>query len=469
MSDNVSDSERTAAQLDKLRALRDQRRRLTLLRSVTQRRPAFGVEPDGLPRVPVRLVNTLPSERGTVLDPVLVVPGEVLVPADARGHAEQVLDDRRVLVRDGRARQVSPEGTTVLSVSRSTDVRTVLRLLRSEGIAASANHVGALGGRSKAGSTPRRTELLLGRRPDVDIGDTPLVAVVDTGVDSAAMGGALLDEDNRTDGWLDGVRTDTELNDGIDLLDTVDYFGADGADGFLDLGAGHGTFVGGLIRQAAPSANVVMIRALDTDGLGSEDVIAAAIDRAGALFADTDSVGVLNLSLGFETIDEAEPTAVTAAIDALPDNVLVVAAAGNGPTGIRMWPAALSDTRDHVLAVASLTRDGGSLMPSSWSNFGSWVSCSAIGEAVVSTFVAGTETQGTGAENDPFDTDPDTFEGPDAYASWTGTSFSAAKVTGAVAAWLAQNQAASVADAVAFVAGLADGVQMTNYGHVLDI
>jgi hypothetical protein len=45
---------------------------------------------------------------------------------------------------------------------------------------------------------------------------------------------------------------------------------------------------------------------------------------------------------------------------------------------------------------------------------------------VVSTFVAGTETP----EADP--DGPDTFAGPDPWASWSGTSFAAPQIAGAV-------------------------------------
>lgn len=470
MSDTVNDPERTAAQVDKLLGLRDRRRRMTLLRRIAGRRPAGGLEPDGLRRAPIRLVNTLPSPRGVTLDPVLIVPGEILVPAADRDRAEALLRERELLAPDEGTDRIEADGrTAVIPVTGSVDIRTLLRMLRSADIPASANHVGALGGRSKAGSTPKRTDFVLGERTNGAVARTPLVIIVDTGLDRAAMGDALLPEDNRTDAWLDDVAVDTSLNGGIDLLDTVDYHGTAGADGFLDLGAGHGTFVAGLVRQAAQSANVVVVRALDTDGNGSESLIAAAIGRAGELFAQSSGVGLLNLSLGLETIDEDEPAGIAAAIDDLPDNVLVVAAAGNGPTGIRVWPAALAETRERVLAVASLTRGSGGLAPSTWSNFGPWVSFSAVGEGVVSTFVAGTETEGSGDEGDPFDPHPDTFDGPNAYAMWSGTSFATAKVTGILAEWLAGQPQASVGDAITFLRDdAAGGTQMANYGYVLD-
>src|SRR5690606_19748365 len=84
MNDSGNDPERAAAQVEKLRGLRERRRRLALLRRVTSRRSRDAVEPDGFRRVPIRLVNTLPAARAVELDPVLVVAGEVLVPAGER-------------------------------------------------------------------------------------------------------------------------------------------------------------------------------------------------------------------------------------------------------------------------------------------------------------------------------------------------------------------------------------------------
>lgn len=99
-------------------------------------------------------------------------------------------------------------------------------------------------------------------------------------------------------------------------------------------------------------------------------------------------------------------------------DVLVVAAAGNDGDTRPCWPAAFPE----VVAVAGLRPD---LSASDWSNRGGWVSCSAVGEGVVSTYVEG-------HKRSP-DTGITTRFGPDPWACWTGTSFAAPQIAGAVA------------------------------------
>ncbi|CAN5240643.1 hypothetical protein BH20ACT9_BH20ACT9_23230 [soil metagenome] len=448
----TNDARRTAAQITGMVALEGRDRRLGLLRRMAGRRAATRREVGGgLTRVALRLVNTLDGRR----DPVLVVPGRIVVPEAQRDDATNFLT-RRGWLEDSPA--VAPRSfagrdqVAELPITTAVDLPTVLKLMRAEGLQAGANHIAALGGRAKGGSTPKHTDHVLADREPVDLVTEPLIIVIDSGIDRAAVGDAHLPELNRTDGWLDGV----EVHDapaGFDPLDVVDYAGNDGADGFLDLAAGHGTFVAGLIRQHAPAAPVRIIRALDTDGYGSETAIEAAIDRARDMFTENlggpTGQGILNLSLGMETIDGEAPSGIADAIAALPDTVITVAAAGNGPSGIPVWPAALSGTNDHVIAVASASRTpGGELIGSSWSNFGDWVTVSAVGEGVISTFVDGTETRGSGADDDPYDPCPDEFHGPNAYASWSGTSFSAARITGEIAARVIDGHSPGVVAAV---------------------
>ena len=83
-----------------------------------------------------------------------------------------------------------------------------------------------------------------------------------------------------------------------------------------------------------------------------------------------------------------------------------------------MWPAALPG----VEAVAGLTAY---LTPSAWSSYGPDVRFSTVGEGIRSTFVTGTESP-------VFDPSPDVF-GDDAWAMWSGTSFAAPQIAGAVA------------------------------------
>ncbi len=243
--------------------------------------------------------------------------------------------------------------------------------------------------------------------------DGPLVVVVDNGVSA----------EERTDGWLAGLaRTDN-----LDLLDVVPR------DSFLDRGAGHGTFVAGIVQQVAPGVRLDVRRALDTEGVGDDVEIADHIVRAAE-----DGAEVINLSLGLVTPDDRPPLPLLDAVgDAIEiarrrgTHLLVVCAAGNFGDDRPCWPAALAGKQyfpDHVVAVAALRldyRDETQVIDARWSSRGDWVTCSTLGQGVVSTYVMGTESR-------QYDPDaPETF-GPNAWATWSGTSFAAPQVTGAI-------------------------------------
>jgi len=91
-------------------------------------------------------------------------------------------------------------------------------------------------------------------------GATVRVAVIDTGITAAP----------RSDGWLQGLAG----ADNIDLLDDLPQPG----DGFLDFGAGHGTFAAGVVAQVSPATGLDVYRAIDT-GVGSEVDVAVAMVR----------------------------------------------------------------------------------------------------------------------------------------------------------------------------------------------
>jgi subtilisin family serine protease len=65
------------------------------------------------------------------------------------------------------------------------------------------------------------------------------------------------------------------------------------------------------------------------------------------------------------------------------------------------------------------------MLPAEWSSRGAWVDVSTIGEGVRSTYVPGTESPSV-------DTDFEEFP-KDAWALWSGTSFAAPQVAGAIA------------------------------------
>ncbi|RFU21659.1 S8 family peptidase [Geodermatophilus marinus] len=244
--------------------------------------------------------------------------------------------------------------------------------------------------------------------------DAPFVVVVDNGVTAEC----------RADGWLAGLaRTDN-----LDLLDVVPQ------DSFLDLGAGHGTFVAGIVQQVAPAARIDVRRALDTDGVGDEVEVAREIVRAAA-----DGADIVNLSLGFATPDGEEPplaleAAVRAAIRTARErgrHLLLVCAAGNYGDERLVWPAAFCrdpEFAEHVVAVAALRLDHDDdthVVGAEWSTRG-WVTCSTPGQGVVSTYVVGRESPRGDVHG------PDCFP-PNAWATWSGTSFAAPQVAGAIA------------------------------------
>lgn len=466
MSKFDNDHDRCEHQRNQLNALRAAPVRVALLRNLENRRQTTTHERDALNQAHTAVTATdatkrrtspeglerpaldLALERRSDRDPVLVVRDQVLVGTSEAQVAQNVLRDQYMpagQIVGGKVTRLVRVSTSPLSVPEA------MFRLRASNIQASANHVAMLGGTDKGGATPEPTETPLARGTTSSNGTR--VVIIDTGVDPGA--------EDRDDGWLEGVRAVDDAHD-VDLLDVVNAQGDVDADGLLDLGAGHGTFVAGIVRQVAPHADIRMLRALDTDGVGTEETIAEAICRAVPLFEETDGRGVLNLSLGMETVDGYEPVALRLALDQLPPEVLVVAAAGNARSGISLWPAASK----RVIAVGSHCGDK-DLTPSSWSNYGSWLDFSARGERVVSTFVAGTETPGTGAEDDPYDRDPDTFSLPNPCALWTGSSFSTPQVSGRLANLLANKPGLTRADAQKVLQD--EGRFSADYGYRLSI
>jgi hypothetical protein len=444
MSTTATNDDPVARHVYKLRQLKQRSVRFDLLVNLKSRRQQATVEPGdaGLPRPPFQLIPPVAGNG----DPVLVVPNEIIVP-------EAEVDDVIDFLGEQFDVQELCDGVRKLAARRPLSLLSTLSRLRGANFRASANHVAMLGGTAKGGATPKATTATptpLTSEPSTTPSEGPMVVVIDTGIDRGAQ--------DRTDSWLRWV-TPIAADRDIDPLDLLDPRSNLGPDGRLDLGAGHGTFVAGVISQVEPRANVTMLRAIDTDGVCSEAQIADAICRAGKLFREYgNGRGVLNLSLGIESADGREPIALRAALDTLPPEVLVVAAAGNSAAGIPLWPAASK----RVLGVASLTRNG---TPSDWSNFGSWVDFAARGEGVVSTFVVGKETKNTGDIGDPFDVNPDEYFAPNPYAVWTGTSFSTPKVTARLATLLTDDPALTRAGAQQKLQS--EGILSTEYGYRL--
>ncbi|HYI58457.1 MAG TPA: S8/S53 family peptidase [Microlunatus sp.] len=182
----------------------------------------------------------------------------------------------------------------------------------------------------------------------------------------------------------------------------------------LGLVAGHGTFVAGLVLSQAPGATIDVRRVLDLAGQGQAWDVAEAIAAMGQ-----SGVSVLNLSFSCYTGDGQPPLVLARAIDRVDPGVVVVAAAGNHAApgelaALPAWPAALDD----VVAVGALDGDG---RTASFSPDRPWVDVATLGVDLRSTFpdIPGF---GLGKRSDG------------SWAQWSGTSFSTALVSGAIAA-----------------------------------
>jgi subtilisin family serine protease len=369
----------------------------------------------------------------------LVSKDDIVVPAAEADRA------RRALRQAGFVHRVDGRLVSVFSrvAPGTTSVEDTVRQLRQRGLHAGPNMVHATGQvRMKGGSAPAvaPTRNALGKRPASRDGQGVKVAVVDTGIWDEA--------DRRGDGWLDGIAISA---DNCDPLDAFSPTGP-GSNGLLDWGAGHGTFVAGVIRKRAPAADVVLYRALDSAGVGSDADVAETLLKA----AD-DGADIIHCSFGGPGFDDLPPVALTEAMRVVDPRVLIVAAAGNDANSTPVYPAAFK----RVVAVASLDKAG---KPSEFSSRGWWVDVSTEGEGVVSTFVDGTE-EPIGRRK------PSSWTGRRPIALWSGTSFAAPTVTGAVAAELAKMRGRPATKNAtarqAFESLVAGKPQITDFGIVL--
>ena len=120
----------------------------------------------------------------------------------------------------------------------------------------------------------------------------------------------------------------------------------------------------------------------------------------------------------------------------IPPKVLVVTPAGNQGTTAKRYPGALNarypGQYPNVIAVGS--HDAGKVTPSRdvtgapWSNYGDWITCSAIGSEVDSTFLH--VSMATEDDTAPW---PYRDFTPNDSARWSGTCFAAPKVTALIA------------------------------------
>jgi len=231
------------------------------------------------------------------------------------------------------------------------------------------------------------------------------VCVVDTGIDAAHpdLTQKISRKVKRRRKYVTVVTTVSRVLQGYDFVD---------ADAVAEDQNGHGTHVAGIISATQNNAvgmaglstgNVVSVRAMDPQGMGTTFDIAQAI----AYCAKRADVRVINLSLGgpaeSDLIHDAllfatTPTNATVPLDAgayagLPGKgKLVVAAAGNEDTDAMVYPAAYAVSPDFPAdSILSVGATGGPVgltinYDCRWpeSNFGSWVNVVAPGNDIFS-------------------------------------------------------------------------------------
>jgi subtilisin family serine protease len=193
--------------------------------------------------------------------------------------------------------------------------------------------------------------------------------------------------------------------------------------------AGHATFIAGLIAMRAPHAELDVRKTLSGDHATSSvwELVHHMMELRGS------GARILNLSLGCYTEDGRPPMLLEYAVRELAPDVVIVAAAGNHGIAAEnarhrpgvtpqspFWPAAMEE----VVSVGAYVTDArGTVRRAEYSPDLPWVNFTAPGE-YVSTYLDGEVTI-------PDRSKPELFE---KWATWNGTSFAAAAVTGHLAA-----------------------------------
>jgi Subtilase family len=245
-------------------------------------------------------------------------------------------------------------------------------------------------------------------------GDGPIVAVLDTGYTVGIHEADGLD--SRFGAW--GPPQSTER---VNVTKP---------DGWRDFEAGHSTFICGIIAQRARRARLRLVPTLDSRGYVSEAELASNIATLGG------DVDIVNLSLGGPGQYGLPPLLLGLAIDGLPAETAVVAAAGNaGPKEHEFWPARFDHeepcAQKRVFAVGALAEDG------TTADYSTEPADLYATGRTTSAFIWFDETMSHPAPvNGRY---PHAFDG---YASWGGTSFATAVIAARIAEEMADGRSA---------------------------
>jgi hypothetical protein len=246
----------------------------------------------------------------------------------------------------------------------------------------------------------------LGLLPKPDATDEPIViAILDDGL-TVAGGGPHLDR----------------LRDYAVGYGPQDEVPVPRSDRLLHAAELHGMFIAGLAMRHAGHGRArfspVKV-ADDAAGPSSFTDVATLVNALDRLAVEPPAV--INMSFGTGARDPDVQQVLRQRIDQFhseaPDTVFV-AAAGNHGTTREVWPAAFPE--DVMVAVGAVTKRGSR---ASWSSHGDWVDVTALGENVTADYLKGTYT--FWVKHRP------TYD-YDGLAMWSGTSFSAAIVSGLI-------------------------------------
>jgi subtilisin family serine protease len=201
---------------------------------------------------------------------------------------------------------------------------------------------------------------------------------------------------------------------------------------------GHATFIAGLIRLAAPDAQILSMKVMSSVG----QVTTCDVNHALTWLVEHPEVGgsvdIVLMCFGRQTdADDSDLTSLRDPIDALSPRVRFVASAGNDGSENPVYPAAFAaEPGSTVVSV------GGLASPTErapGSNYGPWVQEWRKSSNLVSIMPLTTKETGV------IERDPKLGFGPfrqvdtrDGFAWWSGTSFAAAIYAGELAALLPQ-------------------------------
>jgi len=234
-----------------------------------------------------------------------------------------------------------------------------------------------------------------------------LVYMVDTGLLREVTNQAWL----KTHGWLAGVRMDNPARDKDPRRKLR------GSPPRIPPYAGHGTFVAGVTRCLAPSAEIVVAN-VPVAGSVLESELVPRLEAALSLGVD-----IFHLTIACQSRLDFPLIAFQEWLKRLRQyqGAVCVAAAGNSGLRRPTWPAAFAD----VISVGALGGDWRGR--ASFSNFGPWVDVYAPGRDLINAYATGIYK----CHAAPYKGQIRTFSG---MAKWSGTSFSTPIVTGLIAA-----------------------------------